>query len=269
MHRRHAAGLALGSASLAHAAVARAQSVTESVLPAVADATIFAEQTGGTAYDAVADGQGANLWTSIIVAGVVRRALVRFDTSALPPGAQVLAARVEAFMIRLREPQVIGLHRIGAAWGEGPANGGDAGVGAAAAAGDCTWTHRVWPDERWASRGGDYLLTASALADVSGWPAPVLWASTPALVDDVQSWVETPASNHGWMMIGNESGSQNASRLASRESSTAAARPRLVVSWLPPAADAQVPLPLGRWLCWAWPQRLRCCAAAAEWPGLR
>lgn len=243
MHRRQAARVALGSASLLTAGAARAQPVIETVLPALADATIFAEQTGGTAYDAVADGKGANLWTSVIVAGVVRRALVRFDTSALPPGAQVLAARVEAFMIRLREPQAIALHRIGAAWSEGPANGGDAGVGAAAGAGDCTWTHRVWPAERWASRGGDYLLTASASAAVGGWPAPVVWASTPALVDDVQSWVETPASNHGWMMIGNESGTQNASRLASRESSEAAARPRLVVSWLAPAADAQVPLP--------------------------
>jgi hypothetical protein len=107
-----------------------ARASTEAVFTAVADATLFAQQGGGTAYDAVADGQGANLWTSVLAAGVVRRALVRFDASALPAGAQVLAVRVEAFMIRLREPQSLALHRIDAAWSEGPANGGDAGVGA-------------------------------------------------------------------------------------------------------------------------------------------
>jgi MYXO-CTERM domain-containing protein len=243
MNRRHAARLALGSASLLPAGAARAQPVTETVLPAVADATIFAEQGGGTAYDAVADGQGASPWTSVLAAGVVRRALVRFDMSALPPGSQVLAARVEAFMIRLREPQSLALHRIDAAWSEGPANGGDAGVGAPAGAGDCTWSHRVWPNQAWASRGGDYRLSASATTPVSGWPAPVVWASTPALVNDVQGWIENPGSNHGWMMIGTESGTQNATRLGSRESSSATGRPRLVVSWLPPQADAEVPLP--------------------------
>jgi MYXO-CTERM domain-containing protein len=45
------------------------------------------------------------------------------------------------------------------------------------------------------------------------------------------------------MMIGTESGTQNATRLGSRESSSATGRPRLVVSWLPPQADAEVPLP--------------------------
>jgi hypothetical protein len=214
-----------------------------SVLEAVADVTLFAEQSGGTTYDAVADGRGPNLWTSVIVAGVVRRALVRFDLSALPPGSQVLEVQLEAFMVRLREPQTIGLHRLTSSWGEGAANGGEAGVGAPATPGDATWSHRFWPSQPWSTRGGDYLLSASASTPVAGWPAPVVWTSTPALVDDVQGWVENPASNHGWIMIGNESGGQNATRLGSRENSSASARPRLRVSWLAPSADAQVPLP--------------------------
>ena len=246
MTSRRSAGLALfgGAALAASAGSAQATETQLSVFEAVADATIFAEQTGGTLYDAVADGRGGNLWTSVLAAGVVRRALVRFDLSALPAGAQVVSVQVEAFMIRLREPQTITLHRITAPWGEGPANGGDAGIGAPASAGDCTWSHRVWPNQPWAMRGGDFLTSASAGAAVSGWPAPVLWANTPELVDDVQGWIEGPASNHGWMLIGTESGTQNASRLASRENSGASGRPRLRVGWLPQAADAEVPLPL-------------------------
>lgn len=239
--RRRQASSVLAAMPLLGAAPARAEGAGE--FSAVADATIFAEQSGGGAYDAVADGQGGSLWTSVLAAGVVRRALFRFDLAAIPPGAVVLEATVEAFMIRLREPQSLALHRIGAAWGEGPSNGGDAGVGAPAGPGDCTWTHRVWPDLRWASRGGDYLLSASATTPVSGWPAPVLWASTPALVDDVQGWVDTPDGNHGWMMIGTESGTQNATRLASRHSGTPGARPRLRLRWLVPAPGEDVPLP--------------------------
>lgn len=246
MTSRRSAGLALfgGAALAASAGSAQATETQLSAFEAVADATIFAEQTGGTLYDAVADGRGGKLWTSVLAAGVVRRALVRFDLSALPAGAQVVSVQVEAFMIRLREPQTITLHRITAPWGEGPANGGDAGIGAPASAGDCTWSHRVWPNQPWAMRGGDFLTSASAGAAVSGWPAPVLWANTPELVDDVQGWIEAPASNHGWMLIGTESGTQNASRLASRENSGASGRPRLRVSWRPQSADGDVPLPL-------------------------
>jgi MYXO-CTERM domain-containing protein len=232
---------ALAAGPLLAALPARATTAGE--FTAVADATIFAEQGGGGAYDGVADGQGGSLWTSVLAAGVVRRALLRFDLASIPPGSVVLEARVEAFMIRLREPQTLTLHRVTAAWGEGPSNGGDAGVGAAAGPGDSTWTHRFWPGQRWASRGGDYLLSASAATPVSGWPAPVVWASTPALLDDVQGWVDTPAGNHGWMMIGTESGSQNATRLASRNNPTPAARPRLQVRWLEPAPGEDVPLP--------------------------
>lgn len=238
---RALAGAGLGTAALSRAAWAQAPQ--SSVFEAVADATIFAEQGGGPRYDAVADGSGPNIWTSVLVAGVVRRALVRFDVSALPPGSQVLQARVESFMVRLRAPHAIALHRLTAAWGEGPSNPGDIGTGAPAQAGDCTWTHRVWPSQTWSTRGGDYLLSASAGTLVGGWPAPVVWNSTPALVDDVQGWVEDPASNHGWIMIGEESGEANASRMGSRNNGTPSARPRLHLSWLAPSPDAQVPLP--------------------------
>jgi hypothetical protein len=243
---RRAATRALAGAAVATGGLlarTRAHAAQLSTIETVADATIFAEQSGGTAYDSVADGAGPNLWTSVIAAGVVRRALLRFDLSLLPPGASVLEARLEAFMIRLREPQSITLHRITSAWGEGASNGGDAGVGAPAAAGDCTWSHRVWPSEPWVARGGDYVPSASASVSVAGWPAPVVWSSTPALVTDVQGWIDAPASNHGWMMIGRETGAQNASRLGSRNSTEPSARPRLRVSWLDAPAQADIPIP--------------------------
>ena len=230
-------------AGLCAAVPASAEQATQTVLTAVADATIFAEQGGGAAYDAVADGRGPNLWPSVIAAGVIRRALLRFDTTAVPPGAQVVQVQLEVFAIRIRLAQSLALHRLLAAWGEGPANGGDAGVGAPAQAGDSTWSHRFWPGQPWAQRGGDFEAAASGTTQVSGWPAPVVWSRTPAMVADVQRWVDEPGTNHGWLMLGDEPSSQNATRLASREIGDTLARPRLRVSWLLPLADAQVPLP--------------------------
>jgi hypothetical protein len=234
--------LAAAAAAVAGRAAAQ-DAATTTVLQASADATIFADQGGATTYDAVADGSGPNLWTSVIAAGVIRRSLLRFDTSAVPPGAQVVQVQVEAFAIRLRAAQTLSLHRLLAAWGEGPSNGGDAGVGAPAQPGDSTWSHRFWPGQLWGQRGGDFVATPSAAIQAAGWPAPLVWTSTPQLLADVQAWVDQPAGNHGWIMIGDDTGEQNAGRLASRNSSDVGSRPKLRVSWLAPSADAQVPLP--------------------------
>jgi hypothetical protein len=65
----------------------------------------------------------------------------------------------------------------------------------------------------------------------------------PALLQDVQGWVDQPASNHGWILIGQEDGVQNAKRFSSR---TSTEPPRLEVRYREPSAQAQdgdVPLP--------------------------
>jgi hypothetical protein len=213
-------------------------------LEAVADTTIFANQGGDMAYDGISDGSGPNIWTSVLASGTTRRALVRFDLSSIPAGSRVVSASLQLFVVRARDEHDLSLHRILSAWGEGASNGGDAGVGAPAQTGDATWSHRIWPDTLWNQRGGDFVSTVSAVRAVGFGPASYTIASTPALVADVQSWLQTPGSNHGWMLIGNDQGSQNAKRLASRQSSTASARPTLVLDFQPAAPESgDVPLP--------------------------
>jgi hypothetical protein len=46
---------------------------------------------------------------------------------------------------------------------------------------------------------------------------------------DVQSWLNTPATNFGWIVVGDESVQQTAKRLDSSEHPTAVNRPRLRV----------------------------------------
>ncbi|MFN0183366.1 MAG: DNRLRE domain-containing protein [Aquabacterium sp.] len=221
---------------------AHAQSLKEFRLSPLADATVFTAQGGGTDYDQVADGRGGSLWTSVTAGGVVRRALVKFDLSPLPPGAVVQSVQLSIHQIRSREDHPVALHRLLGPWTEGPADGGDAGVGALASAGDVTWTHRSWPDQTWAVRGTDYVPTASGSVLVAGAPATYTWPSTAQMVADVQLWLNQPATHHGWLLIGKETGEQNAKRFASRENGSVTSRPVLVVMATVPA-DLDVPLP--------------------------
>jgi hypothetical protein len=232
-------------ASLVLCSAARA--ATEVRISPSADTTIYAEQGGGTGYDAISDGSGPSLWTSVIAAGVTRRALIRFDMTALPPGAKVLSARLQLFEVRARDEHTVSLHRVLAAWGEAGSNGGDAGVGAPAQNGDATWSHRSWPTLTWAQRGGDFVASPSAALQVGLGPGAFVWQSTAQTVADVQRWVDQPSSNHGWMLIGDDLGLQNAKRFGSRNNGTADARPVLIVSYQGGIADQDVDIPLPGW----------------------
>jgi len=213
-------------------------------LEAVADTTIFGNQGGDTAFDATSDGSGPNIWTAVLASGTTRRALIRFDLSSIPAGSRVVSASLDFFVVRARDEHNTSLHRVLAAWGEGASNGGDAGVGAPAQPGDATWSHRVWPGTPWSQRGGDFVATVSAVRSVGFGPASYTFNSTPALVADVQGWLQNPASNHGWILIGDDQGNQNAKRLASRQSGNASARPTLVLGVPPAEADnGDIPLP--------------------------
>ena len=62
---------------------------------------------------------------------------------------------------------------------------------------------------------------------------------------DVKAWVDAPAGNFGWIMIGDEVTIQNAKRFSSRQSSVPSVRPSLTIDYTPPpeADAAEVPLP--------------------------
>lgn len=237
-------------------AIASPQQMLQWQGQAVADATVFHDVGGSPAYDGVADGAGPNLWTSVLAAGVTRRALVRFDLSALPPGARVTEVSLSLAQIRARDGHAVAVHRVLAPWGEGASNGGDAGIGAPAQPGDTTWTRRFWPATSWANPGGDFAGMASTTLLVPVGSGRFTWPSTAAAVADVQAWVDQPSTNHGWVLIGVENTDQNAKRFGSRQGGAAAA-PQLTVRYeLAQPAEGDVPLPpwalalLGAGLLW-------------------
>lgn len=220
------APVALALAVLAPAAPAQLTTVQ---LPAAADNTLYDAPLGD-----LSNGAGQHLFAGLTLIQLRRRALVRFDLEALPPGAQIVSAELVLHVSKLSmplAPEPVRVHRALASWGEG---GSDAlleeGSGAPATSGDATWLHRSAPGSFWASPGGDYVAAPSAMLAVDTL-GPARWTSL-GLANDVQTWVDAPDQNHGWVLVGNETAPVNSTRrFDSREHPQPARRPGLVVTY--------------------------------------
>ena len=64
------------------------------------------------------------------------------------------------------------------------------------------------------------------------------WPSTQAMIGDVQTWVDNPGSNYGWILVGFEDAASTAKRFESRENAIAANRPKLTIKFTPPDVPA-------------------------------
>jgi len=193
-------------------------------------------------------GGGNALITGTNGPGSVRRAPIEFDIAGnVPAGAVIQSAQLTLVMGQVAtspaEVAIIGLHRITSDWGEGttqqqiPPNDsfGGMGQGAPATDGDVTWIARFWSatPTPWNMPGGDFVPAASASANVE-LPVNVgySWNSTAALVSDIQSWLDTPSTNFGWMLVNADEINTSTFRVFySRQTATAAWRPQLSITY--------------------------------------
>jgi hypothetical protein len=110
----------------------------------------------------------------------------------------------------------ISLHRALADWGEGTSDAAaQEGKGAPATPGDATWLHTTFDAALWAAPGGDFTPEPSATTTVDQ-PGAYTWES-PQLAADAQAWLDAPATNFGWIILGGESANGTAKRFDSRE----------------------------------------------------
>ena len=195
-------------------------------LQALKDNTIYAEN------GATSNGGGQTLFTGVRQNNI-RRSLLAFDLSSIPAGATITSAELRMNCTVLNTAQSVSIHRLGADWGEGTA-AGTLTSGATAGTGDATWTHRNYNSVLWSTAGGQYTATASASVTVSA-TGQVNWSSA-GLLADVQMWQGMPAMNWGWIVRSNEVTNNVNVTFASKENSTAANRPRLVITYTPPVA---------------------------------
>jgi hypothetical protein len=187
------------------------------------------------------NGLGANFFAGNTNLGVgnARRGLLFFQlTGIIPAGSTITSASLQLFCNKVPSAPPVSntkLHKLSAAWGEGTTDAGDDfdGNGLAATTGDATWQQRLFGSSNWGTPGGDYVAAASATTQVTGANAYYTWSSA-QLAADVQSWVNAPASNYGWIVIGDEAVTKTAKRFASKNNTNNLLQPQLTITYLGP-----------------------------------
>lgn len=200
-----------------------------------ADAALYEVPSGDPE---TANSRGEHLFAGRILSGERRRALLRFNLASIPAGSVVNSAQLSMSLTRVPPgtlpPISMSLFPVTSGWSEGSSDAGSpGGNGVAATTGDPTWSQRAFPATAWGTAGGDFSTPASAVVAVNGL-ARYQWGSTAGMVSAVQSWVDVPASNRGWILVADETaGNTTARRFASREMVDAAARPQLLIDYTP------------------------------------
>lgn len=161
----------------------------------------------------------------------LRRALLAFDiAAAIPAGSVVTFVELRLYLSKVpisgsSPPIGLSLHRLTTDWGESTSNvpGGSEGQGAPPASDDATWYQRFYqrlPAETWSSPGAgadeDYLAAVSSSTAVGTILGVYTWPCTSALIADVQTWLDAPSANDGWILLG-DAGGFSARRFNSRE----------------------------------------------------
>ena len=206
------------------------------ILNPVADTYIterFPSQNQGSAQELVCGTQGA------MASFAKNRALFKFDPGAsIPQGALINSVRFTLTVTQvpaLSANSRFELRRVLKAWDVNQA----------------TWAIRLSPAISWGELGGelntDYTAAVSASAVLDEEKGSYLFDSTAAGAADVQSWLDDPANNFGWILItSQETTAYTARRIASADNSVDP--PQLEVDYTlpPPPRIASVDVKEGR-----------------------
>jgi hypothetical protein len=210
------------------------------ILRPAADTTLFESSPN--------DNMGA--WTHV-AAGTTgsagdrtrNRGLIKFDVAGQIPKSAVIQKAVLTLKVTGIPGSMGGggsvssnfeLRRVASSWGEGDKLG-DRGF--PADPGEATWNCRFAPAQRWSTPGAaapaDFSNVVSASQFIAGNGA-YIFDSTPALVADVQAWLNSPETNFGWILMSQaESTAKTARKFASREDTNNA--PILSIEYTAPA----------------------------------
>ena len=168
------------------------------------------------------NGAGFHFFAGETAMSELRRGVLAFDIAgSIPPGSTIIGVTLSLNCSRVFSDtaRTVELHRLLADWGEGTSDApGEEGDGAPATTNDATWRHRFFDTIFWAMEGGDFSPTVSASQSV-GPVGPYTWNSA-QMVADVQSWVNNPAGNFGWLVLGDESAAGTTKRFDTRESAS-------------------------------------------------
>ena len=187
--------------------------IISSNLYAVKDATLYFSSDGS-----VAGGGDDRLFVGRNGINGLLRSLIQFDFSSIPTGAVVQAASLQLTTVHtLRDGSSgVSAYRVTQAWSEGstmPQRGG--GEGNPAVTGDVTWLYSNYSNTLWSQAGGDFSSTLSSSVAVNFEGTHTL----SGLAEDVQSMVDSPDQNFGWVLL-RTSESSHAIKFGSRTHAT-------------------------------------------------
>nr|MDZ8016453.1 DNRLRE domain-containing protein [Nostoc sp. ZfuVER08] len=207
------------------------------------------------------NGTGAGMFVGNNGANATRRALTYFDIAGnIPTGATITNVQLTLFLGQVagsggvpgsgdQTPRNISLFRVSNSWEEGtsgpvPSSGsiGGTGEGFAPNPGDATWNDRFYDPINpilWETPGGDFAANPSATTTVSqNINAAYTWGSTTAMVADVQSWLDNPAGNFGWLLRSeSESTRQSFRAFWTSNANDPALRPQLEITFAQPVPE--------------------------------
>ena len=225
---------------------------------AAADTVVLQPSQDNTLYEPIqkdalairSNGAGESMFTGQVKDALnaanevaVRRAVLAFDIAAsgIPAGSTIdsVTLTLTCTKAKTNTGTNVRLHELLSDWGEGTSDTGNSqqGRGEPATADDATWLHTFYDvstPEFWTTAGGDYVGTASATRSVGGLGA-YSWGSTSGMVADVQGWLNSPAQNFGWILVGDESQNETAKQFATRENNDGGgtSKPRLTIQYTP------------------------------------
>lgn len=177
--------------------------------------------------------------------GARNRGLLRFDVAGgIPAGSTIKSAQLllKVVGIPTDEPQGgnFRLHRMLRSWEEGQKESVlGPGRGDTATINEATWNHRMaFTTNVWGEPGGlagtDFAVAFSAEMFIEPInQLPYTFGSSVQMTEDVQTWLNVPESNFGWLLkVEDEQSKTTARRFASREDPEYP--PELQVEFQPP-----------------------------------
>lgn len=213
---------------------------TTVVLQASKDNTIYNESGNS-------NGVGPNFTCGVNSSGSIRRALIKFDLSTIPPGATITSVTLTLTLTKSKTgTDKVSLYKLSQDWGEGTSDAGDPdGQGTIATLNDATWNCSFYNGVggctvAWATPGGVFESIESASTFVANSSTTNTWSSS-QMKTDVQGWVSNSSSNFGWIIRagvvgGSESGLRTTNRFASKDNPNGSITPKLSVTYIGGAA---------------------------------
>lgn len=189
------------------------------------DNTLYEDPNGS-----LSNGAGTHMFAGLNDNSAIRRAVLAFDISSIPANSTIQSATLSLYMSRTKSGALpVVLHRLTSDWGEGDSvAGGEEGGGANPDPNDTTWLHTFYPSSTWSTPGGDFDPNVSVSTSVNKM-GTYDWESTARMVADIQGWLDSPSTNFGWILLGDEINQKSTKRFDTREIADTSKRPNLEI----------------------------------------